>query len=173
MTDGMTRRQVVLAQLVLGALAVPGVVATLAGAATPAAAAEDPLDFVRDLYRRAAARGTLPEREFLAALSGDLRKLWRTRPPIEAGADDQVRAALFGPGASGNGKLAITRVLDIPGLPRERVIAVEFKAEREARQVFVHLSPASKAKGWTILNFIYDVGADFLRVSEQTGRSAG
>ncbi|NJL08768.1 MAG: hypothetical protein HC900_11300 [Methylacidiphilales bacterium] len=139
-----------------------------------AASPDDPVTLVRSIYSKAAAAGAtgLPERDFLALLSADLRRLWQTRVKLAGLTEaERLRAAVFGPGAGSGRSLAVKRVTIIPGLPKERIVAVEFTVGNDPRQVFVHLAPAEG--GWTIVNIIYDEGDDFRRTAEQGSRVAG
>ncbi|ALK10732.1 hypothetical protein [Blastochloris viridis] len=135
-------------------------------------ASDDPVALVRDVYSRAATLGAnaLPERDFLALLSAELRKAWQLRGK-PAGNGAGVRTAVFGPGAGAGRSVAVQRVTNIPGLPKERIVAVEFTSGTEARQVFVHLAP--DAGRWTIVNIIYDEGDDFRQSAERFAKAAG
>jgi hypothetical protein len=152
-------------------------VALLAPFAGPAAASsDDPLALVRSIYTKAATPGSnaLPERDFLALLSADLRKIWQSRgqlrgKPVGDGA--RLRLAVFGPSAGSGHDLEVKNVINIPGLPKEKIVAVEFSAGAETRQVFVHLAP--DAGGWLIVNIIYDEGDDFRHSAEQLAQTAG
>ena len=161
-------------RLLAGAVLAGVVLAWGPGALRPAQAAapDDPVALVRTVYTKAAA-GTngLPERDFLALLSADLRRLWQARAkPVGLAEAERLRAAVFGPGAGGGRDLAVKRVTNIPGLPKERIVAVEFTVGSEPRQVYVHLAPAES--GWAIVNIIYDEGEDFRRIAERGSRVA-
>lgn len=136
------------------------------------AASEDPLALVRGIYVKAATldSGALPERDFTALLSAELRKIWQAR--AKAGGDGaRLRRAVFGPGAGSGHDLAVRTVTNIPGLPKERIVAVEFAVEAQTRQVFVHLAP--DAGSWVIVNIIYDEGDDFRHSAEKLAQNAG
>jgi hypothetical protein len=164
MKYGMNRRW-----FVAGAMAAVVAASTLGPAR---AASEDPVALVRSVYTRAAALGAnaLPERDFLALLSADLRKTWQARGQL-ATDGRRLRTAVFGPGAGASHEVAVKSVTNIPGLPKERIVAVEFTAGTDVRQVFVHLAPA--ADGWSIVNIIYDEGDDLRHNAEQVAQTSG
>jgi hypothetical protein len=160
------RRRLLAGAVLAGALFAGGGLGALRPA--QAASSDDPVALVRSVYTKAEANG-LPERDFVALLSADLRRLWQARAkPVGLAEAERLRAAVFGPGAGSD--LAVKRVTNIPGLPKERMVAVEFLMGSEPRQVFVHLAPAEG--GWTIINIIYDQGDDFRRMAEQGSRTA-
>jgi hypothetical protein len=165
MKYGMNRRW-----LAVGAVLV-ALMAPLIGPASDAP--DDPLALVRSVYTRAATPGSnaLPERDFLALLSAELRKSWQARGKVAAGDGARLRRAVFGPGAGSGHDVAVKSVTNIPGLPKERIVAVEFAVGAEMRQVFVHLAP--EAGSWIIVNIIYDEGDDFRRRADQLASTAG
>ena len=168
MNYGMSRRN-----FLFGAT-LAGFALGTAGLAPPIAmAAEDAVDYVRGMYQRAAGRTpALPKRELANLLSGDLRRLWQVQAQPPQSDTEFVRAVMFGPNLQPTVELAVRSVADIPGLPRERIVAVDFTSGKDAHQVFVHLAPVDKG-GWVIVNFIYDVGEDFRRTTERRLRTAG
>ena len=149
-----------------------GMVASVIGPAM--AASEDPVALVRSVYTRAATPGSnaLPERDFLALLSADLRKAWQAARPRPG---HRRRAAARGgvrpqrrlrPRRDGQDASPI-----FPACRRSASSRSSSPVGTETRQVFVHLAP--DAESWTIVNIIYDEGDDFRHSAEQLAQTAG